>query len=88
MYRKGSSKTHEEILEHSDLNHSYQPASYTGHSKETALLKVLGNIAESMKLLIMPDLFAAFEVIDYSRPLKHLEFSNYWMYTKLIGEII
>ena len=46
MYSKGSvARRIEEHLESNDLNDSYQSAYRRGHSKETALLKVHGDIA-------------------------------------------
>ena len=56
--------------EHNNLNKSYQSAYRKGHSTETLFLKVHSDTAEAldegtMTALIMLDLSAAFDVIDY-----------------------
>ena len=62
------------------LHDVFQSAYRTGHSTETALLRVFNDITEAldqkcMVILVMLDLSAAFDVIDHEILLKRLEYS-------------
>ena len=60
------------------LHDNHQSAYRTGHSTETALLKMRHDFNEAldnkcMTALVMLDLSAAFDVIDHGTPQRHLE---------------
>ena len=62
------------------LHDVFQSAYRTGHSTETALLRVFNDITEPldqkcMVILVMLDLSAAFDVIDHDILLKRVEYS-------------
>ena len=66
-------------LEKNNLLNPYQPAYRSGHSTETALLRVVNDLlgfgGDRVSILALPDLSAAFDTIGNYAPLARLQHS-------------